>query len=147
MTEYALIDRPDYWEIPLGGKPVCRFTIDSETKIEFFEPPDEETVIILKGQFTLNIGSNRYGLDAEKPTELCPLFSIYRSVVRTAKAFKNGLLEVDFLDGEQLSAPPDEKRTYESWEIIGARHLRMVCLPSGGIMVWSPDEKGESSDF
>lgn len=70
MPEYNLIEHDEYWEIPLFKKPICRFRVDSELKLDFLEPEDEETIVIIKGEFQLTVSEVEYALDAEKPAAL-----------------------------------------------------------------------------
>ncbi len=144
MTDYHLIERDDYWEIPLRGKPVCRFKIDSTLQLEFLEPVEEETTIVIEGQFTLDSGGNEITTNVAMPTTLCPVFLLYRKNVESALAYKNGKLEVRFLEGAKLVVPPDPNGNYESWEVFGAYGLRIVCKPSGGLSVWQAEHSEPS---
>jgi hypothetical protein len=141
MAGYKLVQHEEYWEIPLLDKTVCRFRVDSELKLDFLEPQEEETVIIIKGEFQLQIGDTVHIMDAEKPTTLGPVFSLYRKPVKSAMAYhKDGRLELQFWNGDTLRIPPDPHQNFESWEIKGVRGLQVVCMPSGGLAVWSPEE-------
>jgi hypothetical protein len=143
MLQYNLVEHDEYWEIPLCKKPICRFRVDSELKLDFLEPEDEETVVIIKGEFQLTVSEEEYTMDAEKPTTLGSVFSLYRKAVKSARAYKeDGRLEVEFFKGEKLYVPPDRNRNYESWEIKGVRHLQIVCMPSGGLAVWLAEPNG-----
>lgn len=139
MPEYNLVEHDEYWEIPLCNKPICRFRVDSELRLDCLEPEDEETCVKIKGEFLLTVGEKEYAMDAEKPTTLGPVFSLYRKAVKSAKAHKDGRLQIEFFDGEKLYVPPDRNGNYESWEVIGVRHLLIVCKPSGGLAVWLPE--------
>ena len=148
MLEYNLIEHDEYWEIPLCYKPICGFRVDSELKLDFLEPDDEETIVIIKGEFQLSVREKEYTMDAEKPTTLGPVFSLYRKTVKSAKAYKDdGRLEVEFFEGEKLCAPPDRNRNYESWEVKGVRHLLIVCKPSGGLAVWLAELNGSEKNI
>ncbi|HEY1371181.1 MAG TPA: DUF6188 family protein [Candidatus Binatia bacterium] len=135
---YYLIERDDLWEIPLRGKPVGRFLIDSALKLEFLEPVEEETTVVIEGGFSFEHHGKKITLDVQDPTSLCGVFLLYRKIVESAVAYKSGILTLQFVEGERLIVPPDPKGNYESWEIVGSNGLRMVCKPSGGLSVWQP---------
>lgn len=66
--------------------------------------------------------------------------------MKSAKAYKDGRLEIEFLEGEKLYVPPDRNGNFESWEVVGVRRLQIVCKPSGGLAVWLPEPiKSESN--
>lgn len=137
VSTYELIERENYWILPLDGMPVCRFLVDSELKLEFLEPEDEETVIVIGGEFQLEIDRKVCALNAEEPTTLCPVFALYRATVESALAFKDGKLEVKFRGGAKITAMPHPD--FESWHVTGVRWLRIVCGPGGDLAIWKPD--------
>jgi len=138
MSEnYQLIENEDYWILPLEDKPVCRFLVDSQLTIEFLEPESERTIIVIGGEFNLEIDSKEYVLSAEKPTTLGPVFALYRATVASALAFKSGRLEVRFAEGAKISATPHSD--FESWHVTGARGLCVVCRPGGDLAIWKPE--------
>ena len=140
MIGYYLIEHDDYWEIPLKGKPVGRFLIDNALKLEFLEPVEEETTIVIEGRFALENADKTIMLDVVTPTALGPVFSLYRKIVASAVAFKHGTLEVQFAEGDKLIVPTDPNGNYESWEVFGAHGLRIVCKPSGGLSIWQAED-------
>ncbi len=135
--DYKLIEHDDYWVLPLEGKPVCRFLVNSQLTIEFLEPESERTIVVIEGDFRLEIDGKEYALSAQAPTALGPVFVLYRATVESALAFKDGRLEVKFQEGAKISATPHPD--FESWNVVGVRWLRVVCLPSGKLAVWKPD--------
>ena len=100
---------------------------------------EEETTIVIEQKFTLESGNNKITLDVATPTALSPVFSLHRKIVASASAYKNGTLEVDFVEGEKLLVSPDPNGRYESWEVFGTHGLRIVCKPSGGLSIWQAD--------
>src|ERR1041385_1544760 len=135
--EYRLIEYDDYWILPLAGKPVGRYFVDSRLTLEFFEPESETTMIVLGGDFTLEIDGKKQIMTAENPTTLGPVFALYRSVVESALAHKDGKLEINFRGGAKIIADPHPR--FESWEVVGTRHLRVISQPGGGLAIWKPD--------
>jgi hypothetical protein len=60
---------------------------------------------------------------------------LYKHIERL-RAYKNGEIELRFTDGSTLTAGPD--MAYENWDIVGAGHLLIVCMPGGELAVWYP---------
>jgi Family of unknown function (DUF6188) len=135
--EYQLVQYDDYWKIPLVGKPVCRFKVDFQLTLEFFEPEDEETIVWISGEFKLETDSREYFLSAEERERIGPVFALLRRTVESALAHKNGMLEITFREGGRLSVAPHQK--YEAWGVTGVRWLRVVCSPGGDLAVWLAD--------
>lgn len=122
--------------MPLSGKSVDRFLVDYQLTIEFLEPESERTIITIEQEFSLEINGKEYKLTPEKPTTLCPIFDLFRRTVKSALAFKDGRLEVEFVEGGKLRVQPHPD--YEAWGITGTRGLCVVCTPGGGLAVWKP---------
>lgn len=137
LQEYQLIEHDDYWTIPLVGKPVCRFQMDFQLTLEFFEPEDEKTIVWISGEFKLEMDGEKHALSAENREKIGPVFSLFRKTVNSALAHKDGVLEITFREGARLTVGPDPN--YESWGVTGVRWLRVVCMPGGDLAVWSAD--------
>jgi hypothetical protein len=118
--EYQLIQYDDYWTIPLVGKPVCRFQVDFQLTLQFFEPEDEETTVWISGEFKLEMDGEEHSLSAENREKIGPVLSLFRKTVRA-----------------RLTVAPHPN--YESWGVTGVRWLRVVCMPGGNLAVWSAD--------
>ena len=142
MLGYYLVERREYWDIPLAGKPVCRFKVDMHLILEFFEPEDEETRVEIAGEFRLLVNNGEYKLSAQERTGLGPVLHLYRKTVEWARAFKDGRLEMKFFDDGQLTVFPTTE--FESWQVIGARGLRVVCTPSGQLFTWQAEPPDSS---
>lgn len=134
---YSLISYDDYWQVPLAGRAVSRFQIDSRLAIEFLESNCEYIMITIEQQFCLELAEIKYTLNPGIPSELGPVFSILHNVLRSALAYKDGTLKLEFSNGDKLSIVAHPK--YEAWGIAGDRGLRIVCLPGGDLAVWKPD--------
>jgi hypothetical protein len=137
LPEYQLIEHDDYWVIPLAGKPVCRFQVDFQLTLEFFEPEDEETIVWISGRFKLELEGQEYELSAEEREKIGPAFALFRQTVNSALAHKDGILEITFAGGGRLTVPANPN--YEAWGVTGVRWLRVVCMPGGDLAVWSAD--------
>ena len=137
MIGYFLVEHAGYWEIPLSGKSVSRFQIDTRLILEFLEPENEETRIEIEAEFLLRFHGKEYALSAENRSELGPVFYLFGMTVERAVAAKDGKLEISFLEGGELTVLPTSE--FESWQIIGARGLRVVCTASGQLFTWQAD--------
>jgi hypothetical protein len=138
---YNLISYEDYWRIPLVGRTVSRFLIDSRLSIEFLDPDCEYLMITVEQEFRLELNMREYHLSPENPCQLGPMFSILYHTVKSALAFKDGTLRVEFSNGDRLTVASHPK--YEAWGIAGGRGLRIVCQPGGELAVWKPDPSGQ----
>lgn len=49
-----------------------------------------------------------------------------------------GALRIRFTDGRRIDVRPDDR--YEAWNFAGARGHKIVCVPGGGLTVWSPTD-------
>jgi hypothetical protein len=134
---YCLISYDDYWRVPLFGRTVSRFQIDSRLSIEFLDPDREYLMITIEQQFCLELEGVEYRLNPENPCELGPVFSILHNTVQSALAYKDGTLKLEFTNGSKLVIVAHPK--YEAWGLAGDRGLRIVCLPGGDLAVWKPD--------
>jgi hypothetical protein len=137
LPEYQLIEHDDYWTIPLVRKPVCRFQIDFQLTLQFFEPEDEETIVWISGEFKLELDGQQYALSAEDREKIGPVFALFRKTVNSALAHKDGILEITFREGGRLTVPPHPN--YEAWGVTGVRWLRVVCMAGGDLAIWSAD--------
>jgi hypothetical protein len=60
---------------------------------------------------------------------------LLRKTVLSSVAFKSGALRVVFDSGHQLEVQPSDE--FEAWTGVGPGAMRWVCLPGGGLSVWS----------
>lgn len=49
-----------------------------------------------------------------------------------------GALAVRFTDGRRIDVRADDR--YEAWTFAGPRGHKVVCVPGGGLTVWSPTD-------
>jgi hypothetical protein len=139
-TQYQLVERGDYWIVPLQGKTVTRCLVDHAFGLELWEC-EGTTTIRLEGDFVLQELGGAYQLSPAHPTALGPALSTIGKTIAAAKVYKDGCLEVHFADGSILSAKPDA--AYEAWEIAGAGGLHVVCTPGGSLSIWQPTRDDE----
>jgi hypothetical protein len=99
LQEYQLVEHDDYWAIPLIGQHVSRFEVDMQLTLEFFEPADEETIVWISGEFTLEIDGREQVLSAEQRDTVGPVFALLNRTVQSALAYRNGTLEITFREG------------------------------------------------
>ncbi|MBW3635354.1 MAG: hypothetical protein KY445_02665 [Armatimonadetes bacterium] len=131
---YNLIEREDFWVLDIHNIVTgCRIGSGFDLQIFNGENP---LLISMGGIFTLHRGDNAQSFHPEEYTTLGPSLSVIGKVVESAIAYKNGHLEVKFLDGSLLTAEPDPQ--YESWHIFGDTEPRMtiVCGIGGQLHIW-----------
>ena len=127
------IEHRNHWTIPLQGKIVTRCFLDSAFGIELSDR-DYDITIRIEGTFRLKVLDKEYKLSPENPTALGPALSLFQKEVYSSSAYKDGKLEVAFLDENCLLVEPDTE--YEAWEIVGSSGLKVVCMPGGQLSVW-----------
>jgi|GraSoiStandDraft_39_1057311.scaffolds.fasta_scaffold1580378_1 Family of unknown function (DUF6188) len=104
--------------------------------IEILDPDRENVMITVEQEFCLNVRGQEYLISPKEPTRLGPLFLVLHKTINAALAFKNGVLEIEFIDGDKLRVRPHPK--YEAWSIVGDRGLRIISVPGGDLAVWKP---------
>lgn len=91
------------------------------------------------GAFTVVDGARvHHRLTPTAPNELGPALGLFGAVVRSAKAFDGGKLEIVFNDDQRLDVESDPD--YEAWEIVAPGGMRAICAPGGEVAVWQPNE-------
>jgi Family of unknown function (DUF6188) len=137
-SNYFIVEKDDAWNIPIVGRRVSRIEVDTTIKVLFFDPDitgDEHVEILIESPFHLEIDKDNYELHrVANPTGLGPIFAVIGKAVDSAVAFKKGGLQIIFENQIKLKIAPLED--YESWSIVGARGLRIVCMPGGELAVW-----------
>jgi len=130
-----LVEQGDRWVVPLQGKMVTRYFVDSAFGIELWES-DNTTTIRIEGPFVLQEQGAAQRLSPEQPKTLGSALSIMGKTVTSVNVYKDGCLAVHFADGSSLSVAPDA--AYEAWEVVSSRGLRVVCTPGGNLSIWRP---------
>lgn len=131
-----LVEHSDHWVLPLQGKTVTRCLVDYAFGLELWEH-DGTMTIRIEGDLVLKGYGGEHRLSPAHPTALGPALSTIGQAIASAKAYKDGCLEVHFADGSILSVKPDTE--YEAWEIVGTGGLRVVCMPGGSLAIWQPE--------
>lgn len=136
-----LVEHGDHWVVPLQGKTVTRCLVDRAFGLELWERAGITTIRI-EGDFVFQGQGAEYQLSPAHPTALGPVLSTVGKAVTSARAYKDGCLEVHFADGSNLSVKPEA--AYEAWEIAGKGGLRVVCTPGGSLSIWQPEKDGNT---
>ncbi len=136
-TEYALVEYDDYWLIPLTGRLLSRVIVGYGLTLEFLDPLEEQISVLIAGNFHLASDRGNVLLTCNQPTDLGPVLGLIGRSVETARAHKDGRLELNFAAGARICVAPADN--YESWNVTGARWLRIVCMPGGDLAIWKPD--------
>lgn len=147
------IDHEEYWELPIGGEKVVGLHIVSGFALEI-SPPDYSLTINLWEEFLLSQGGQESFLSRENPPSLAPGLGLIEKAVDSIRIGKTGSLEIFFSNQAKISVQPSER--YEAWQILGGygdsgalglSGLRIICVPGGGLAVWTPDLNPEKWSF
>lgn len=118
--------------LPLTGGTVDQICVDFAFTLVI---DGMHTVQIARpGQF--HDGATEHVIDPAVPASVLPLLGLHQSVVRDARADKNGTLRLHFTAGSSIVVAPDDE--YEAWEVCGGMppvtpDFRLVCLPGGRV--------------
>jgi hypothetical protein len=96
-------------------------------------------MIILESDFSLVLDGKSSNFSPKRPSEVGVLFSLLYRTIKSAMAFKDGRLEIEFTSRDKLLT--NANANYEAWGIVGDRGLRIHCMPGGELAVWKPMEK------
>ena len=140
--ECDLIEYDDYWVIPLRGRSLSRVIVGYGLTLEFLDPEDQQITIMIAGEFRLESDGHDFILSHEHPTALGPALGLLGQTVESARAHKDGRLEIKYAAGSKLSvmAAP----SYEAWTVTGMRWLRIICMPGGDLAVWKPEPASQN---
>ena len=133
-SQPRLVEHQDYWELlPLVGQAVTRCLVDHAFGLQFWSP-EAEFELRIEGPFALlEPDGEELSMMPSETRSLGPALCLFRREVSSAKAHKDGRLEVLFSDGSSLYVGPDQQ--YEAWELTGSGQ-RLVSTPGGELAVW-----------
>lgn len=134
-----VIDKGEYWSIPIQGWRLAGSELDHDLGLTFVGP-SSSVLFRIGGRLMLKSAgctTSTIDIDARQDAGALRAFLRHPLDVTTARAYKDGALAIGFSDGSLLSVPPDVE--YEAWEAT-AKHqeFAIVSLPGGGLAVWAP---------
>ena len=133
-----LVEHGDHWELPLAGRTVTRCLVDHAFGLQFWSPA-AELELRIEGPFCLREpDGSEQAMEPEEIRSLAPALHLFQRKVSSARAYKDGRLEVLFTDGSSLRVVPAEQ--YEAWEMFGGGQ-RLVSSPGGELAVWCAPQK------
>lgn len=133
--------------MPLSGRPVDRVDVSRlvpKLRLEFWNhghgaekdrsPGPLEYHLIIEGPFTLASSDGSVNVDPETGPDPTYLRLVDKTVLR-ARAFGDGGLRVEFVDGDVLSVSPHR---HEPWQLepVDGAGMRVVSVAGGGLAVW-----------
>ncbi len=133
-----LIDANDRWMLGMSGCTVMQCRVDYAFTL-MLEGLDGVFEIRIEQPFELLQPAADHPLSIEvasDPTAAAPALGYLHAEVKEGTAFKNGLLELTFVDGKVLRVPASEE--FEAWTLVGPNGLRLVSSPGGDVAVWMP---------
>lgn len=132
----ALIEDDDRWLLPYRGMQVDQICVSYQLSLVL----DGGAEVTVETPALLTVGS--FSAPDARAVELVPerqdvaaALHLFGSKVLSSVAFKSGSLRVVFDGGLHLDVSPDPK--YEAWALTGPLGLRIVCMPGGGLAVWT----------
>lgn len=119
--------------IPIVGTVVTQLRFDFAFTLAF----DADIQIRIETGFTVaSPGGELETFDPEADlARMGSLLTLHQAEVRTAGTDEIGNLRLDFSDGRALQCRPHQQ--YEAWNLSGKDGLLYVCLPGGGLAIWS----------
>ena len=128
------VEHEDHWELlPLIGRAVTRCLVDHALCLQFWSP-EVKFELRIEGHFTIcEPSGEKLSLVPEETSSLGPALRLLRREVSSARAHKDGRLEVCFSDSSSLTVDPDQQ--YEAWEFAGSGQ-RIVSTTGGDLAVW-----------
>ena len=63
--------------------------------------------------------------------------ALHTATVEGVDVDSEGALRLTFADGRSIRAEPDP--AFESWSYVDGHNGRVICMPGGGLAVWSPE--------
>ena len=122
-------------DLGMQGQELLSATAEYTVSLEF----TGRFFVQIESPFVLRTPSGTVQLspDEDPKERFEPLQGLVGQNVNDAVADDAGVLKLTFENGAELSVSPDGE--YEAWTMAGPRGMTVVCMPSGGITVWSPD--------
>lgn len=130
----GLIEAPDRWIFPVANQEVTRIVIDYALGITV----DSGVHFRIECPFEYTVDEVVRTIDPEA-TELGQFASLYKAVIKTGYALKDGHLVLDFSDGRAIRVAPSEQ--FEAWHATAGiaqfePRFEVVALPSGGLAIF-----------
>jgi hypothetical protein len=127
----------------LGGAQVSRLVIDYRFRLQF-EVDGSAVWLALSTPFVLTVYGAGSPIDPEDTSSLLPALRLLHDKIARVSVSPPGILAVSFDSGSTLRIAPDPN--YEAWEYIGPSHAQVICLPGGGLAIWSGESGRPSGD-
>jgi uncharacterized protein DUF6188 len=130
-----LVEAPDRWIFPVADQDVTRIVIDYALGIGV----DSGVHFRIECPFEFTEMGVIRTIDPETTTELGPFATLFRAVMKTAYALKDGHLVLEFSDGRTIRVAPCD--LFEAWHAtygLGPLEsgFEVVALPSGGLAIF-----------
>jgi hypothetical protein len=125
----------------LRGRHVTRVMLDAAVTLQFSEYGHATIELKLETAFELtDQGVQRSILPEHLGEDAGVVASLFGQVVEAVDVEPENELVVTFVGGGGLRAP--KHGDFESWSLVSDSGEQVVCLPSGGLAIWtSPIER------
>ena len=121
--------------LPIDGLSVTRIAIDDSLTLFCRAADGREAEIRIDGAFVLSDPSRQEskGCVEDNPASAGPVLGLVLGSIAAARITETGALELQFLDGHQLSAEAEDH--FVSWEIKSSDGFHAVCLADRDVVV------------
>ena len=130
----------------LAGRPPLQYGTDMNGLQLDFGPPGSPKLTI-EGPFTVTPPDATAETCCEALDEfvIVTVPGLLVNQAADATIGEDRQLTLRFAGGTTLTVPPDDK--YEAWQLRDDTGLLIVCMPGGGLAVWSPDQPSAAQAF
>lgn len=138
MNPDDLVENLDRWTPPIAGLEVGLVSLDRALTLVVGDSDDARFLIAIESPccFASVIQSIEILIAPDGPPEkIGPVLEVLHKCVERVDAFKDGSLEIDFVEGARLRVPVSSD--FEAWSVVGPFGLRLVSLPGGELAVWT----------
>jgi hypothetical protein len=122
----------------LTGRDVTRVLLDFAVTLQFWSLDHPTVELKLQTPFDVVSGDgSRLTINPERPADAArQVTELHMGVVAQVGILPGDELRLSFADGRAIVAPPDSR--YESWSYASDDGWLVVCLPGGGLAIWTP---------
>lgn len=131
----------DRWVITTTGYEINCFLIDEAISIRLANGPST-AMLRIEEAFHLMHGETQCFLRAGQFAGIEHLFALLHRPIISATVGETGRLDLAIDGGAYLVVEPDQQ--YEAWTLSADNGLLVVCLPGGGVGVWTPSSESQS---
>ena len=120
----------------LTGRDVTRILLDNAVALQFWAYGQPTLELKLEATFDLLDGVTAHAVEpGQLGQQAAVVAGLFGKVVESVTLGPDNELGISFVSGPTLRARKHGE--YESWSFVDETGARVVCLPSGGLAIWS----------